>query len=163
MVSPNWALLAAAALGALALALAVRVPLPERFARLAAAREAAAGLVRLPLLLAMSAVAAGAWLCECLAAYACARGLGVHLSLAETIVSFTVASLAGALSLLPGGLGVAETSMTALFQALGNVPRAAATALTVLVRLATLWFGVALGFAALALETRLGGRVGSAR
>ena len=86
------------------------------------------------------------------------RGLDLGLSLADTIVVFSVGSLVGALSLLPGGLGVAETSMTALIRALGDVSRAAAVAATVLIRLATLWFAVALGLIGLAVEERLARR-----
>ena len=56
------------------------------------------------------------------------------------------------LSFLPGGLGVAEGSMTGLIRVLGDVPRAAAVAATVLIRLATLWFAVALGLVGLAVE-----------
>ena len=64
-------------------------------------------------------------------------------------------SLAGALSFLPGGLGVAETSMTGLIRVLGDVPKAAAAAATVLIRLSTLWFAVAIGLVGLAVEERL--------
>jgi len=66
-----------------------------------------------------------------------------------------VGSLAGALSFLPGGLGVAEASMTGLIRALGDTTRVAAAAATVLIRLATLWFAVALGLIGLAVEERL--------
>jgi len=38
---------------------------------------------------------------------------------------------------------------------LGDVPKAAAAAATVLIRLATLWFAVALGLVGLAVEERL--------
>jgi uncharacterized protein (TIRG00374 family) len=80
------------------------------------------------------------------------RGLRLDLSLAETIVVFSLGSLAGALSFLPGGLGVAETSMTGLMRVLGEVPKAAAAAATVLIRLATFWFAVVLGLVGLAVE-----------
>ena len=64
-------------------------------------------------------------------------------------------SLAGALSFLPGGLGVAEASMTALIKALGDTTKGQAAAATVLIRHATLWFAVALGLIGLAVEERL--------
>jgi uncharacterized protein (TIRG00374 family) len=103
----------------------------------------------------MTALSALSWFFECLAAYACVRGLRLDLSLADTIAVFSLGSLAGALSFFPGGLGVAETSMTALIRVLGDVPKAAAAAATVLIRLATLWFAVAVGLIALAVEERL--------
>ena len=85
----------------------------------------------------------------------CVKGLRLDLSLADTIVVFTLGSLAGALSFLPGGLGVAETSMAALIKALGDTTKAQAAAATLLIRLATLWFAVALGLVGLAVEERL--------
>jgi glycosyltransferase 2 family protein len=147
----HWPLLAAGLVGAVAVALAVRAPLPPR---LQAAREAAVELLGLRLIVAMSLVAAVSWFFECLAAQVCVRGLGLDVSLAETTVVFTVASLAGALSFLPGGLGVAEAGMAGLLVGLAPVARADAAAATVLIRLATLWFAVALGVAALVLESR---------
>src|SRR5439155_18839822 len=136
----------------------VRSPLLERFAALGEASEAARALLGTRLPVGMTAVSAVSWFCECLAAYVCVRGLHLHLSLADTIVVFSLGSLAGALSFLPGGLGVAETSMTGLIRVLGDVPRAAAAAATVLIRLATLWFVAVLGMVGLAVEERLGRR-----
>jgi uncharacterized membrane protein YbhN (UPF0104 family) len=148
----HWWLLAGGAAGTIAVAAAVRAPMPER---LAAAREAALALLGPRLTLWMSLVAAVSWFFECLAAYVCVRGLGLDVTLAQTVVVFTVASLAGALSFLPGGLGVAEAGMAGLLRALADVTRAEAAAATVLIRLATLWFAVAIGVVALAVEERL--------
>jgi len=71
------------------------------------------------------------------------------------VVVFSLGSLAGALSFLPGGLGVADASMTGLIRLLGDTSKAAAAAATVLIRLATLWFAVALGLLGLLVEARL--------
>jgi uncharacterized protein (TIRG00374 family) len=58
-------------------------------------------------------------------------------------------------SMLPGGLGVAEGSLTGLLVALGTaLPEAAAA--TLLIRAATLWLAVALGAATLGLAFRGG-------
>jgi glycosyltransferase 2 family protein len=151
----RWPLLALALAGVAVIVLVVRSPLLERFTRLGEAPEAARALLETRLLVGMTALSAVSWLCECLAAYVCVRGLRLDLSLADTIVVFSLGSLAGALSFLPGGLGVAETSMTGLIRVLGDVPKAAAAAATVLIRLATLWFAVALGLVGLAVEELL--------
>jgi glycosyltransferase 2 family protein len=135
-----------------AIVLVVRSPLLERFSRLGEAPEAARALLETRLLLGMTALSAVSWFFECLAAYVCVRGLRLDLSLVDTVVVFSLGSLAGALSFLPGGLGVAEGSMTGLIQVLGDVPKAAAVAATVLIRLATLWFAVALGLVGLVVE-----------
>ncbi len=151
----RWPLLVVGAAGAIVVAAAIRAPMP---ARLGAARAAALELLGVRLTVAMSLVAAVSWFFECLAAYVCVRGLSLDVSLADTTVVFTVASLAGALSFLPGGLGVADASMAGLLHALGDVSRADAAAATVLIRLATLWFAVAIGLVALGIESRLDSR-----
>ena len=151
----SWPLLVLALVGVLAIVALVRSPLLERFTRLGEAPGAARALLGARLLAGMTLLSAVSWLCECLAAYVCVRGLRLDLSLADTIVVFSLGSLAGALSFLPGGLGVAETSMTGLIRVLGDVPKASAAAATVLIRLATLWFAVALGLVGLAVEERL--------
>ena len=151
----RWPLIALPLAGVAAIVLVVRSPLLERFARLGEAPGTARALLETRLLAGMTVLSAVSWLCECLAAYVCVWGLHLDLSLADTIVVFSLGSLAGALSFLPGGLGVAETSMTGLIRVLGDVPKAAAAAATVLIRLATLWFAVALGLVGLAVEERL--------
>jgi uncharacterized membrane protein YbhN (UPF0104 family) len=151
----SWPLLLAAVIAVAGAVVVVHSPLLERWARLGEAPGAARALLGTRLLVEMTLLSAGSWLFECLAAYVCVKGLRLDLSLADTIVVFTLGSLAGALSFLPGGLGVAETSMTALIKTLGDTTRAQAAAATVLIRLATLWFAVALGLIGLAVEERL--------
>ncbi len=148
----RWHLLVLALAGVAAIVLVVRSPLLERFTRLGEAPEAARALLETRLLLGMTALSAVSWFFECLAAYVCVRGLRLDLSLVDTVVVFSLGSLAGALSFLPGGLGVAEGSMTGLIRVLGDVSKAGAVAATVLIRLATLWFAVALGLAGLAVD-----------
>jgi uncharacterized membrane protein YbhN (UPF0104 family) len=85
-----------------------------------------------------------AWFLECLAFAFILDGLGVTLPLRATTFVYAFASLAGAVSMLPGGLGVAEGSLTGLLATLGTpLPEAAAAAL--LVRGASLWLAVLLG------------------
>ena len=152
----DWTLLVAAVIAVAALVAVVRSPLLDRFAFFGEAAAASRSLLTVPLLVAMTLLSAVSWFCESLAAYVCVRGLDLDLSLADTVVVFSLGSLAGAASFLPGGLGVADASMIGLIRVLGDVPRAAAAAATVLIRLATLWYGVALGLIGLAVEARLG-------
>jgi glycosyltransferase 2 family protein len=84
------------------------------------------------------------WFFECLAFALILGGLGVALPFRVTTFVYAFASLAGAVSMLPGGIGVAEGSLTALLAGLG-VPLPGAAAATLLVRAATLWLAVALG------------------
>jgi uncharacterized membrane protein YbhN (UPF0104 family) len=101
-----------------------------------------------------------AWLGECTALFIILLGFDLspswHLFLVA-VFTLAVSSLAGALSLLPGGLGVAEASVAGLLLLLVHDDRmtgGVAAAATLIIRFATLWFAVALGVAALALCRR---------
>lgn len=88
------------------------------------------------------------WLGEGVAMYLVLLGLGVpggwqNLSLAVFILSFS--TVVGAVSALPGGLGASEASIAGMLVLLMALPTGTATAATLLIRFATLWFGVALG------------------
>ena len=91
-----------------------------------------------------------AWFLECLAFSLILDGFGVTLPVRAATFVYAFASLAGAVSMLPGGLGVAEGSLTALLAGLG-APLPEAAAATLLVRGATLWLAVALGVATVLL------------
>ena len=151
----SWPLLVGAFVGVALVVAVVRSPLLERFAFFGEATEASRTLLTTPLLVAMTLLSAVSWFCECLAAYVCVRGLRLDLSLADTVIVFSLGSLAGAASFLPGGLGVADASMTGLIRVLGDTSKAAAAAAVVLIRLSTLWFAVALGLLGLAVEGRV--------
>jgi len=87
-----------------------------------------------------------AWFAECVAYYAVLRGFeGVHVGLEPATFIYAVSTIAGAVAMMPGGLGVTELGMTGLVQMLGEATPSAASAATILVRLATLWFAVAVG------------------
>src|SRR5262249_14423247 len=95
----------------------------------------------LVLALALSVVS---WVFACLACLLVLQGLGLDTTLRAATFLYAFASLAGAVSMLPGGLGVAEGSLAGLLVALG-APLPEAAAGTLLIRVATLWFAVALG------------------
>jgi uncharacterized protein (TIRG00374 family) len=95
-----------------------------------------------------------AWGLECAALYAIVHGFpGATLPWDAAIFAYSASTMAGALAMLPGGLGITEAGMTGLLQALGGstMTKEVATAATILTRLATLWFAVAIGLIALAL------------
>jgi uncharacterized protein (TIRG00374 family) len=93
-----------------------------------------------------------AWGLECGSLYAIVAGFPtVHLGWDAATFAYAASTIVGALAMLPGGLGVTEAGMTGLLQALGGpeMTKAVATAATMLTRLATLWFAVAIGWIAL--------------
>jgi uncharacterized protein (TIRG00374 family) len=89
-----------------------------------------------------------AWLGEGLAMYWVLLGLGISPGLQTAAIGIFVLSFStviGAVSALPGGLGAAELSLTSMLSLLLHLPASTATAATLIIRFATLWFGVALG------------------
>ncbi len=110
----------------------------EGFKELAAPRVMAAGV-------AMGVVA---WFAEGLALWLILKGIGSDIPLVRALPIYAAATLVGAVTALPGGLVGTEGSMLALLQQSG-LTRAGASAGTVLVRLVTLWFAVAVGLVAL--------------
>lgn len=84
------------------------------------------------------------WFIECLGFLLVLEGLGVHLRVLSASFIYSLSMVAGAVSFLPGGLGVTETSLTGLL-VLAKIPRNSAVAATFIIRAATLWFAVIIG------------------
>ncbi|MEW6637658.1 MAG: lysylphosphatidylglycerol synthase transmembrane domain-containing protein, partial [Actinomycetota bacterium] len=89
------------------------------------------------------------WGLEIAAVYLCVAAIGAEVPFLMVVFIFAVSSLAGALSFLPGGLGVAEAGLTGMFVALAGLAAGLAVALTFVIRLATLWFATLIGVAGL--------------
>lgn len=100
------------------------------------------------------------WSGECVAFFLVLVGLGfmpdMTLLLQATFI-LAMATLVGSVSMLPGGLGAADASVTGLLLLLvtaAPMSQPVAVAATLLIRFCTLWFGVLLGLAALLLFGR---------
>jgi uncharacterized protein (TIRG00374 family) len=78
-----------------------------------------------------------------------AHGLNIELALPTAIGIYAVSMLVGALSFIPGGLGSTEAVMVLLLKLTG-VDATTALAITLIARVATLWFAVVLGLLCLA-------------
>lgn len=85
-----------------------------------------------------------AWLAEGIGFWWLLSALGYPLDLPTAVFIYAFAMLIGGLSFLPGGLGSSEAVMIALL-AMNGLPEASAVTATLICRLATLWFAVALG------------------
>jgi glycosyltransferase 2 family protein len=127
----------------------LRAPLLDTYANLAA-------LCRPRVLVAATLLAVPAWFCECVGfSIVIDSFVGAHCALGLAIVIYAATTIAGALSFLPGGLGVTEGAMTLLLvRTAAHLDEATATAATLVTRLATLWFAVVLGLAFLAVARR---------
>jgi uncharacterized protein (TIRG00374 family) len=105
----------------------------------------------------------GAWSSEGIALWVILGGFETpRPALPFTAFVYATATLAGALIPVPGGLGVTDGLIKEQLSLLGGVPDGTDTAAMLLVRFATLWFAVAVGFVALgilrATNPKLGGR-----
>jgi uncharacterized protein (TIRG00374 family) len=129
-------------------------PIAKIAHRLREAYESLLTMLRPGPLLFGSAFAVCAWGLECAALYTIVHGFpGATLPWDGAVFSYSASTIVGALVMVPGGLGVTEAGMAGLLQKLGGpaMTKAVATAATILVRLATLWFAVGIGVVALAI------------
>jgi uncharacterized protein (TIRG00374 family) len=96
-------------------------------------------------------LSAAGWFCEAVAMWLIVNGFpGVAADFGTVLFIYSLSTVAGALAMMPGGLGVTDGGMTGmLVLLLGSVRPGVASAATILVRLATLWFAVLVGLAAL--------------
>lgn len=140
------------------LRLAKRVPLVSRFAQqVEEFYESTYVLVSPRNLVLMTILSVLSWTGEVLAFYVTLLALGLDatgLLLLQAAFILPVATVAGALLLTPGGLGVAEGGLTGLLQAIVDMPKSLAAVATLIIRFATLWFGVLVGMATLAIMAR---------
>jgi len=90
------------------------------------------------------------WGLEGLALHLLIAGFDRHPALSFSVFFYATATLAGALVPVPGGLGVTEAVIHEQLVHVAGAPEGVATACMLLIRLATLWWAVAVGFVALA-------------
>jgi uncharacterized membrane protein YbhN (UPF0104 family) len=92
-----------------------------------------------------------AWAAEGVGMHVILGGFGAELPLARVVFFYATATLAGALVPLPGGLGVVEGMIREQLVRVSHVADGPATATMMLIRFATLWWAVLVGFGALFL------------
>jgi uncharacterized protein (TIRG00374 family) len=118
------------------------------------AYDSLAILIRPANLVVPTALSIGAWSLECAALWVILKGFHQSTGFGLATFFYATSTLAGALVPVPGGLGVTETSLQGQLQELGHVEATASTAAMILVRFATLWFAVLVGFVSLSLLKR---------
>jgi glycosyltransferase 2 family protein len=136
-----------------------KLPLVNRFAHsLYSFYESSYLLLRPRNLLIAIGIGIASWLCEGFAFYLVLVGMGLAPTWELALISifiFSISTVVGALIPTPGGLGGTEGSLVALSVQLLDMTRTPATAAALLIRFATLWFGVVLGMISLALWPEL--------
>jgi uncharacterized protein (TIRG00374 family) len=132
--------------------------LPGRFGKMApklrTAYESLAVLVKPANLVWPTLLSIVAWSLECMSLAVVLRGFGANVSLELCTFFYATSTLAGAIIPVPGGLGVTETSLKGQMQEFGGVSSETSTGAMILVRFATLWFAVLVGFVSLTLLKR---------
>lgn len=102
-------------------------------------------LVRIKPLIIATFISALSWLCECIGFYLTIQGFQfAKISIYYAIFVYSFSTIAGAITMLPGGIGLTEISMAGLLIAQG-MEKATGTATTLIIRACTLWFAVLVG------------------
>ncbi|MFQ5855946.1 MAG: YbhN family protein [Anaerolineae bacterium] len=131
------------------LRLGERTPVVWRFAHnLHEFYESAYRLLSVKNLLFAVGLGVVSWAAEGVALYLVLLGLGFPATpvlLVQAVSALALSIILGAITFLPGGLGVVDGSLTGMVLFLTHTGVDTAVAATLLIRVATLWFGVVLG------------------
>ncbi|HQY30827.1 MAG TPA: lysylphosphatidylglycerol synthase transmembrane domain-containing protein, partial [Thermomicrobiales bacterium] len=137
------------------------IPFANRFVHLAESFFVSLSKLLSPRLLGTgTGIGVISWTGECLAFFLVLVGLGLDATWSLLLIAtfvLAVSSLAGGISMLPGGLGVADASVAGMLLILihdSRMDESMAIAATLLIRFATLWFAVLLGAVMLLLLRR---------
>ncbi len=123
-------------------------------------QESLAGMVGWKPMLTGIAISVVAWFAECVAFYLILGAAGSAVSLANAVFAYSLGTVAGAVTMLPGGLVATEASMVGLLErVLGCCSASQAITAVLVVRLCTLWFSVVLGAVALRWVRRMNVRM----
>jgi glycosyltransferase 2 family protein len=109
-------------------------------------------------LLYMTGLSLVSWGLECFGYYLILLNFGTGLSLIWSSFSYAFATIIGAISMLPGGLGVTEGSLT-FFLIQKDIPNEVAVASTFIIRVVTLWFAVLVGIIGVSVYQKRFGKI----
>jgi glycosyltransferase 2 family protein len=110
-----------------------------------------------PLLL-MTGLSLVSWFFECFGYYLILLNFGTGLSLLWSAFSYAFATIVGAVSMLPGGLGITEGSLT-FFLIQKDFSNELAVASTFIIRVVTLWFAVLVGIVSVIIYQKRYGKI----
>jgi uncharacterized protein (TIRG00374 family) len=98
------------------------------------------------------------WSFECLGYYLILKNFGVDVNYMWASFSYAFATIVGAISMLPGGLGLTEGSLTYMLLQ-KSVSKEVAVASTFIIRAVTLWFAVLVGIISVGLYQKRFGKI----
>jgi uncharacterized protein (TIRG00374 family) len=135
-----------------------RLPIAKRFVpQMEEFYESAHVLLKPRAVIAMGSLSTLSWFFEVLGFYFTMIGLGLDHStdlLLKSAFILPISTLASALLFTPGGLIVAEASLTGLSEAMLGLTASEAVVGTLIIRFGTLWFGVIVGLICFAILSR---------
>ena len=130
---------------------------PRLFARIRKSVRLTSRIFDAPTLLTATILSVCGWLAECYAFMLLLQALGTGIGFQAATFIFAFSMLAGAITMLPGGLGGVEGAMLGLL-VIAGAPADIALVATIVIRITTLWFAVALGFLTFPIALRLARR-----
>jgi uncharacterized protein (TIRG00374 family) len=98
------------------------------------------------------------WSFECFGYHIILINFNVQVSFLWAAFSYCFATIVGAVTMLPGGLGVTEGSLTFMLIR-NNVPKDIAVASTFIIRVVTLWFAVLVGIISVTIYQKRFGKI----
>jgi uncharacterized protein (TIRG00374 family) len=119
--------------------------LPRLFAKLVRLVRLARLLMNIRTITPTTLLSIIGWGAEIVALWLLLHHLGADVTFQQAAFVFGFATIVGAFTLLPGGIGGNEITMVGLLMLLG-VEKETAVAATAVIRVTTLWFGVGIGF-----------------
>ena len=138
---------------------AERIPLIKKYIHnIQSAYESSYQLLKPGPLIQMTVLSLVAWGFECLGYYLILVNFDVNFGVFWAFFSYSFSTIIGAISMLPGGLGLTEGSLTFLLVQ-KQVAMDIAVATTFIIRVVTLWFAVLVGIVSLTLYQKRYGKL----
>lgn len=122
------------------------------------AYESSYQLLKLKPLILMTLLSLVSWGFECLGYYLILVNFNANFGFLWASFSYSFSTIVGAISMLPGGLGLTEGSLTFLLVQKG-ISADIAVATTFIVRVVTLWFAVLVGIVSLSFYQKRFGKI----
>ncbi|NWG27947.1 MAG: flippase-like domain-containing protein [Ignavibacteriaceae bacterium] len=122
------------------------------------AYESSYQLLKIKPLILMTLVSLISWGFECWGYYIILLNFNVDFGLLWASFSYSFSTIVGAISMLPGGLGLTEGSLTFLLVK-KKIPVDISVATTFIVRVVTLWFAVIVGIVSLTIYQKKFGQI----
>lgn len=95
-----------------------------------------------------------AYFLSSLSLYLSLVALGINVPVLKGVLVYIISTLIGIVSFIPGTIGSADVAMVALISSTFGISSSISAAATIMARIVTLWFGVALGSAFLLFSFR---------